>query len=176
MNKGNIRLRALTTADLSLTLSWHNQEDIRDGYLGHPFPVNREKEEQWYQKILTSDLPTTIFGIEVVDTATLIGVTMLKNVNLIHREAEFAIYIGDETQKGRGYSKTATQLCLQFGFRKLNLNRIFLKVEETNGVAKALYERVGFVQEGTMREAIFKNGSYRNVHLMSVLQREFKEN
>ena len=45
MKKENIQLRALTQADLEKTLEWHNQEDIRDTYLGDPFPVNREKEE-----------------------------------------------------------------------------------------------------------------------------------
>jgi hypothetical protein len=47
-----IKLRALTKKDIDLTLKWNNQDDIRELYLGHPFPINREMEEKWYDKIL----------------------------------------------------------------------------------------------------------------------------
>ena len=39
---GLVNLRALTRNDLDKTLKWHNQEDIRELYSGHPFPINKE--------------------------------------------------------------------------------------------------------------------------------------
>lgn len=59
-----IKLRALSIDDKEKTLGWHNQEDIVDLYSGHPFPVNPEMEKKWYEKILTSNFPLTVFGIE----------------------------------------------------------------------------------------------------------------
>ena len=44
---GNIQLRALTETDIPTTLAWNNQEDIKDLYAGHPFPVNYEMEKEW---------------------------------------------------------------------------------------------------------------------------------
>jgi RimJ/RimL family protein N-acetyltransferase len=174
MKNEKLKLRALTRGDIDKTLTWHNQEDIRDTYLGHPFPVNREKEEAWYQKVLTNDLPLSVFGIELIDEHKLIGITALKNINLINREAEFAIYIGDNEERGKGFSKIATKLILEFGFWKLGLNRIFLKVEEQNNVAIKLYNSIGFVSEGVLRKAVFKNNCFRNVMIMSVLKEEFE--
>lgn len=89
-----IRLRALTSDDMPKTLEWHNQSDIADLYLGHPFPVNIEMERQWYEKICHSNFPVSAFGIELTEENSLIGVSMLKDINMINRSAEFAIFIG----------------------------------------------------------------------------------
>ncbi len=171
MNK--IKLRALTISDLEKTFNWHNQDDIVDLYSGHPFPVNIEMEKRWYEKILTSNIPTTIFGIECIEAGLLVGITILKEINLINRSAEFAIYIGDSQYRGKGYAKEATQETLRFGFHKLGLNRIYLKVLEQNESAIKLYENVGFVLEGKLRNSIFKNNSYKSELIMALLKDEF---
>ena len=46
--ENKIQLRALTKSDLENTLKWHNQEDIKSLYMGHPFPVNREIEAKCF--------------------------------------------------------------------------------------------------------------------------------
>ncbi len=173
--ENRIRLRALTKEDITKTLEWHNQNDIRELYSGHPFPVNREMEEKWYERILTSNIPTTVFGIEKIDDNKLIGITVLKNINLINREAEFAIYIGDKEQRGQGFSFIATRLALKFGFYDLGLNRIFLKVLENNKAAIRLYEKCELVKEGIFRKAVFKNNKFHNEIIMSILKEEFSE-
>jgi len=172
-NNKNIVLRALTKADIEKTLIWHKQKDVRDLYLGHPFPINQEMEEIWYNKILTSNYPVTVFGIELIENNTLIGLTFLKNINNINRSAEFAIYIGDINSRGKGYSKEATLETLEFAFLNLGLNRIYLKVLEKNNVAYNLYKKVGFKKEGIIRQSVFKNGEFHNEILMSILNKEF---
>ena len=171
----NISLRALTEADILQTLSWHNQKDIRDLYIGHPFPVNREMEELWYKKILTSNYPTTVFGIELITSQKLIGLTFLKNINNIHRSAEFAIYIGDRVNRAKGYSKEATSKTLEFVFYNLGLNRVFLKVLKRNTIAIKLYEKVGFITEGILRECTFKNNCFEDELIMGILKNEFEK-
>lgn len=170
---GRIILRALTRNDLEKTLKWHNQEDIRDLYAGHPFPVNKEMEEQWYDKILTSNFPTTVFGIEYCENSELIGVTLLKGINLIHRSAEFANFIGEAEYRGRGLAKEAALLTISFAFNRLGLNRIYLKVDFDNESAVKLYRSVGFKMEGTLRKSLFRNNQFKNEFLMSILKEEY---
>jgi len=168
-----IKLRALTRSDITSTLHWHNNEDIKNLYSGHPFPVNIEMEEKWYEKLLTSNFPTTVFGIEIIDTNELIGILSLKNINLINRDAELAIYIGADNAKGKGFSKEATLLILNFAFNNLGLNRIYLKVLETNHIANKLYKKCGFIEEGKFRESVFKKGKFCNEIIMSILKNDY---
>jgi len=170
-----IKLRALTKNDIDLTLKWNNQDYIKQLYLGHPFPINREMEEQWYGKILTSNFPTTIFGIELINDKKLIGITALKGINLVNRNAEFAIYIGDKEQRRKGYAFEATVLTLKFGFYDLGLNRMFLKVLENNTSAIRLYEKCKLSKEGILRKAVFKKNEFHNEIIMSILKEEFED-
>jgi len=171
--KKSIKLRALEREDIVKTIIWHNQKDIKELYSGHPFPVNLEVEKKWYEKILTSNIPTSVFGIEKDEETKLIGISLLKDINLLNRVAEFAIYIGDKNERSKGYAKIATNLTLQFGFFELGLNRIFLKVLEENTRAIKLYEKCGFIKEGILREAIYINNSFKNEILMSILKADF---
>jgi RimJ/RimL family protein N-acetyltransferase len=168
-----IRLRALTKIDLEKTLKWHNQDDIRDLYSGHPFPVNREMEEKWYEKTLTSNIPFTAFGIELCENAELIGITVLKEIDLLNRSAEFANYIGDAKHRGKGLAREAVQETLMFGFNKLGLNRIFLRVFYDNDSAIKLYKESGFIIEGTLRKCLFRNNQFKDVIIFSILREEY---
>lgn len=168
-----IKLRALTTDDIASTLNWHNQSEIRDNYLGHPFPINIEVERAWYEKHIKSNIPTCIFGIELQEVnVKLIGVTVLRDINFINRSCEIAIFIGDEEMKGKGYGKIATKLAIEFAFKDLGLRRVCLKVLKTNTKAINMYKSIGFKVEGEFRESVFKKGHFCNEILMSILENE----
>jgi RimJ/RimL family protein N-acetyltransferase len=57
----------------------------------------------------------------------------------------------------------------------LNLNRIALEVYENNPRAVRSYEKAGFLHEGRKRQAMFKEGKYVDILLMSVLRSEWQE-
>ena len=157
-----ITLRALTEADMELTLRWHNSDDIKLNYAGHPFPVNREMEKKWYDRILYENIPVTVFGIEITDSKELVGLVMLKGISLINRSAEFSIYIGDEKNRGKGYAAEATREAIRFAFDKIGLHRLWLCVMAENAAAVKLYESAGFIKEGILKQSIFKDGSFRD--------------
>jgi diamine N-acetyltransferase len=87
--------------------------------------------------------------------------------------AEFGIVIGDKSYWNQGYGTEAVRLLVRFGFHTLNLNRIFLRVYETNPRAIRAYEKAGFTSEGRERQAEFRNGKYIDVLRMSILRAEF---
>ena len=168
-------MRALTFNDLKLTLQWHNQPEIVEMYSGHPFPVNEEMERKWYDKVTVSNIPSTVFGVEHISDRKLIGLTLLKDINLINRSTETAIYIGDSNYKGKGFSTEALQLTLSFAFNELGIHRVWLKVRTDNRPALSLYKRIGFIEEGILRDSIFKNGKYHDLAVLSLLKDEFEE-
>ena len=174
MKPPRIVLRALSMTDLDITLKWRNQIEIRDYYAGHPFYINREMEQKWYEKILTSNIPVTALGIQLCDSDKLIGVTMLHGIDLISRSAGLAILIGDKNERGKGYSKEAIVKLLEFGFKSLGLHRIWLKVRFDNRVAINLYKSIGFFEEGILRGESFKDGEFKDMVVLSMLDSEFK--
>lgn len=170
-----INLRALTESDILKTCAWHNDKNIKDYYAGHPFPVNIEMEKRWYDKILTENFPSTVFGIEVLPAKELIGLVTLKDINLINRNCELSIYIGEMANRGKGYATEATREALSFAFLKLGLHRVWLRVMDGNENAVKMYERLGFKKEGTHSQSLYRDGSFRDEHIYALLREEWHD-
>ncbi|MCI8609195.1 MAG: GNAT family N-acetyltransferase [Firmicutes bacterium] len=83
------------------------------------------------------------------------------------------IYIGDQTEKGKGYGREALELALAYGFGTLHAERMTLDYFTGNELAASLYRKTGFMDEGVMRHATKKNGIYADLHLMSILREEY---
>jgi RimJ/RimL family protein N-acetyltransferase len=90
----------------------------------------------------------------------------------VHRSAELQIRIGDASARGRGLGSEAVRLLVEFGFRDLNLHRIWLRVFRSNTRALRTYAAAGFVKEGIMRDAAFIDGRFVDVVVMRKLDRE----
>lgn len=89
------------------------------------------------------------------------------------RSAEFAIVIGDRSLWSKGLGRACTKFAIDYSFRELNLNRIYLTVLSTNERAVGLYRSLGFKQEGTLRQAQYKGGQYIDVCVMGLLRAEY---
>jgi RimJ/RimL family protein N-acetyltransferase len=95
-------------------------------------------------------------------------------INWKDRSAELGITIGDKSYWDQGYGSDAVRTMVRVAFRKMNLHRVYLRVHEDNTRGIRCYEKVGFRHEGTMRESVFKEGAYCDVHVMSMLESEFE--
>ena len=93
----------------------------------------------------------------------LIGSCQLHGIHPVHRSAELQIRIGEAGERGRGHGTEAVTLLVDFAFRDLNLRRVALHVLATNERALKMYERIGFVREGVLREAAHVDGEYVDV-------------
>lgn len=60
-------------------------------------------------------------------------------------------------------------------FKKLNLHRIFLTASSSNPGAIRAYEKAGFIHEGKMREAFFRNNEYSDKVFMGILKSELPQ-
>jgi diamine N-acetyltransferase len=75
---------------------------------------------------------------------------------------------------GRGLGRRILVELVRLAFEELHAHRFFLDVYEDNARARHVYESLGFVYEGVMREAARRNGNYFNMHLMSILESEYR--
>ena len=93
------------------------------------------------------------------------------DINWTARSAEVGLFIGDRSCWNKGYG-TEVKL-LRLGFETLNLNRVFLRVDEANLGGIRACEKAGFIHEGRLRQGTFQGGQYRDMLFMSVLRSEW---
>ncbi len=155
-------------------LKWFNDPEITQ-YLSMFRPFTRMMEEDWIENLKNRD-DTIAFAITIPDennVEKLIGNCGLHALDWKNRVAEVGITIGEKEYQSKGYGTEAMELLLDYGFKTVNLNRIQLRVYEFNSRAINSYNKIGFVNEGRMRQAIFINGEYHNIIFMSLLQEEW---
>ena len=74
---------------------------------------------------------------------------------------------------GQGIMTEAVDAMLKFGFEDYGLNRIAAKVMKGNIGSVKVLQKLGFVQEGILRESLYKNGQYHDLMIFSVLKSEY---
>ena len=62
---------------------------------------------------------------------------------------------------------------IRMAFAEFGAHRLWLDVFEDNARARHLYKSLGFVYEGTLREAARRGTEFCSLHLMSMLDREY---
>lgn len=170
-----LRLRPIQRSDLPFFVEWLSDPEVRQ-FITVNIPLSLEEEEQWYEQMLKQPKPERPFAIEVreEDGWRLIGNITLFGLNWVNRSAEIGILIGDKRFWNRGYGREAMLLMVQHAFETLNLNRVYLRVDVENIRGIKSYERVGFVKEGVLRQANYRNGKYSDMVVMSVLRSEWQ--
>jgi diamine N-acetyltransferase len=170
-----IRLRAVEREDVKKYFEWVNDPEVTFG-LSLYLPISMTDEEKWFERVSNRAPDEKPFAIEVRagDGWRLIGNCSFFDIDTVAHSAEVGIMIGDKALWNQGFGTETMYLLQRHGFETLNLNRIFLRVYADNLRAKHAYEKAGFVHEGTLREAVFKRGKAGDIHIMSVLRREWE--
>jgi RimJ/RimL family protein N-acetyltransferase len=83
------------------------------------------------------------------------------------------LYIGNKSFQGKGYGIELMQVLIKYAFFDLNMERVTLDYYVDNKRAELLYNKVGFKNEGVMRNATIKDGKYYDLKLMSMLRNEY---
>lgn len=103
-----------------------------------------------------------------------IGIISLMNISEAHASAELSVILGRPEDRDQGYGGEAIEVLLRYGFERLELHRIGLSVFEFNASAIAAYEKLGFREEGRMRQAIKRDHAFHDAILMSILRPEWR--
>ncbi len=164
-------LRKLEEEDLKFKVKWINDEEINKTLM-YEYPKSLSETIQWYKNTYFKDNRIDLSIIDV-KTDKLIGMTGLINISAKDRNAELYITIGEVGFWGKGYAKESLHLLLEYSFKELGLEKIYLYTLENNVNARGLYERVGFKQEGLLRKQSFVHGKLHDVYIQSVLRSEY---
>lgn len=171
-----VYLRGLHEEDLSGPLLYWTDDPEVTRYMFRGWrPANADEVIAAYKNSIASDNNIEM-AICSKETEQIVGIAGLYDADWkISRQAEFRIMIGEKSAWGKGYGLETTNLVVAYGFDKLNLNRIWLGHNAADERAGACYAKAGFVKEGVLREASYRNGQYYDIVRMSILHREFKK-
>ena len=127
-----------------------------------------EGHTNWLENVVKTGRAAQ-FIIYEKDENVPVGSVFLRDIDYQNKKAEYGIFIGEDTARGKGMGTEAAKSIVQYGFTELKLHKIFLRVLADNKGAIKSYENAGFVQEAYLKDEVLLNGEYRDIVLMAVI-------
>jgi ribosomal-protein-alanine N-acetyltransferase len=162
-------LRAFNRDDIGPRyLNWLNDPDVNQ-YSGRRFSVtSKESAEKYLSSIGDS---SRILAICQLEAGVHIGNIKYGPIDWFSRCTEMEILIGDKTQWGCGFATEAIELLSKHLFFTLKLHRVEAKT--ANPAFASAVRKLGWSQEGVMRDRFFSATGFKDYMFFSLLENEF---
>jgi len=165
--KSIIKLRKLKLSDADIFASLANNKNIwltmRDIF---PHPYSKDDAKNFINENKTSNIFAITFNDEIVDA---IGLHRLTDLNRF--TVELGYWIG-EPYWNKGIASKAVQLIIDFGFKTLDINRIYASTIESNLASSRVLEKNNFIFEGVSKKSAFKNNKFLDEYRFALLKNE----
>ena len=173
MTMNRITLRPIALSDAPNIVRWRNQPEVYRNLFGQ-FLITEEQHVEYHHKFIETGLVKQ-YIVEMIDGAGVvdIGTAFLKNIDTVSRKAEFGLFIGELTARGKGLAFEIVQSVLEVAFEDMHLNKVYLSVFSENAPAIRSYKKAGFKTDGVLRQDFFDGQKFVDVILMSILNSEY---
>jgi len=162
-------LRSFEISDRYRIYEIAGAREIYESTVSGHFPYNEDLAEgvvvmQQYRYFQGKRIP---FAITLRDTGVLIGAVVLI-VEKDFNRAEIGYWLGVSSW-GRGYATESAKAVLTYGFKELGYHRIYAWHMATNPASGRVLQKIGLKHEGTYRDRVLKDGTYRDIKFYGML-------
>lgn len=168
-----LMLRPLRPDDAPALYGIYSDPLVMRYWSGTPWPDETKAHEMIARDATAMRVGEHVrLGLARADDAALIGTCTLFAFNAQCRRAEVG-YALAHAAWGRGYMHEALGALLAYGFGELALNRVEADVDPRNAASAKTLERLGFRQEGYLRERWIVADEVSDSSLYGLLRREW---
>lgn len=171
LKNDTLSIRALEKRHLEQFRTLRNDPDTAY-FLTSVVPINPVKQQAWFESISKDD-SRMYFAVETSD-GTFVGLVRCDEWDKINQSIRIGVDIAVASRR-KGLATQVYTLLFDFLFHQLNIHRIWLLVLSYNTPALALYKKLGLKEEGRQREAIFRDNTYHDYIMMSLLSHEYEK-
>lgn len=136
---------------------------------GTKYFVSEAYEKQWIENTIFNSKDVKL-AICLVENEKHIGNVYMTNINEINRSCVSHVLIGEKEYWGNGYAREALLLAIDYMFNERNMHRIQANVLTSNIASLKMHEKCGYKLEGTLREAVYKNGKYQGQWVLGLVK------
>lgn len=174
VNRALVKLRPVEEHDVDDILRWVNDKDIVGNLAAFAGkPLTRDDEIAWVRKVRTST-DEKVFTVLEAKSGRYLGQVGLHQIFWRSRVGRVAAIIAGKDDMGRGYGSAAIATLLDIAFDELALHKVWLMVFDKNTRSRRTWNRLGFVDEGILRDEYFHDGAWHHMVRMGLLEDEWR--
>ncbi|MER5516785.1 GNAT family protein [Streptomyces sp. NPDC002763] len=169
-----VRLRGIEPEDWTAFMRFAVDEE-RLGDLLQP-PRSAEGFRAWTKEQAAANSDGDRFGlaIEAVDGGEIVGAISSHQADPRAGWFEYGITMGAEHRR-KGFAAEAVVMLLRFMFGERRYHKCQARIFAHNEASLALHRRLGFVEEGRLRDHVFFAGRHEDLVVMGLLAVEFAQ-
>ncbi|MEU1466548.1 GNAT family protein [Streptomyces sp. NPDC005727] len=169
-----VRLRGIEPDDWTAFMHFAVDEE-RLGDVLNP-PRSAEGYRAWAREQAAAEPGGDCFqlAIEAADTGEIVGTVGTHHADPRAGWFEYGVTIGAD-HRHKGYASEAVVMLLRFMFAERRYHKCQARVFAHNEGSLALHHRLGFVEEGRLREHVFFTGRHHDLIVMGILAEEFSQ-
>ena len=170
INGKKVRLRPITPADTEDIVRWRNNPNVQQFFIFRE-PFTHEMHEAWLNtRVAKGEVIQYI--IEEMASGKSVGSVYFRDIDSKNDSAEYGIFIGEDSARGKGLGSETATLFTDFGMDVLRMHRISLRLIGGNSAARRSSERAGFDLEGVFTDMVKLDGQYADIMFMAKLNEE----
>lgn len=169
-----VRLRPLDESDVDHIMTWVNDPEIVGNlaaFSGEAF--TREQELAWVRQVRASS-SDAVFSIRDAADGRYLGQCGIHQIHARSKVGRLACIVAQRGDHGRGFGSAAIRALCDHAFGERGLHKLWLMVFRRNERGRGIYARIGFGEEGVLREEYFHEGGWHDMVRMSLLDREWQ--
>ncbi|WP_150271178.1 UDP-4-amino-4,6-dideoxy-N-acetyl-beta-L-altrosamine N-acetyltransferase [Paenibacillus tepidiphilus] len=163
------RLENLDEKRLLLVWEWRNADHIRR-FMNHDDLIPLENHYRWWEAVVRDASKQVKLCFYQEQPIGLINFTQIDHRN---QTCDWGLYIGDRSSPS-GSGKIMGILALDYIFKERQLRKVCAQILDFNGRSLSYHQRLGFTEEGRLRQQIVKNNTYADLVLMSIFQEQWE--
>lgn len=164
-----VELRTIEEEDLEFLRNAINHPQVRKNITSNR-PKNLQDEKEFYENVISNKEGTNLLICENKETPA--GTISLK-LNKKNNRAEIGLWLHPKYH-GKGYGTESSKLMINYGFKNLELNRIFARAYDYNKGSQKIWEKLNFQKEGELRNHEYTQNQYVNVYYYGIMQSEWQ--
>lgn len=170
-----VSLTPFDLKNLPTHYNWDNDKELN--YFDSEYPFQHESFESFSARIKSvidpENTTSQLLEIHRSDTDELIGVIDIHGIDYHNSRCNLECTIGKREDWRKGYGCFAMQSALEYCFEELGMNRVNTTAFDFNKPWIKLVKKLGFRQEGKLRQHVWKNDGFHDKLLFGILHSEY---
>lgn len=168
-----IGFRIMEKSDLELLRNLRNDQSTWENLTSVEF-ISTGQQENWYESMQSSKVDESYTVFNPINQGEILGRIRVDCIDRINRSIRVGVDILPD-KRNMGWGKKTYNALLYYLFMHQGFHRIWLFCSDYNSHAKNLYLRLGFKEEGRLREAIWRNGTWNDLIVMALLEDGYRK-
>ena len=165
-----VTIRPITYDDTENIIKWRNSEYVNSRFIDRRL-FTKESHEAWLKNFVEAGKAAQFI---ILLDGEAVGSVYLRDIDADKKEAEYGIFIGEESARGKGVGTKSAKLILKYAFEELKLEKIFLRVFKDNPGAVRSYEKAGFKKIDRV-DTLTIDGETLEVIFMELEKKDFEK-